>query len=77
MTSCKRTVERISFFMYKTYKAYISSSPLHTEILKKEPQYCKLRIQNPEKDTLVDVTWDMNKGGKFLKKLWCCVGGKV
>ena len=19
----------------------------------------------------------MNKGGKFLKKLWCCVGGEV
>ena len=19
----------------------------------------------------------MNKGGKFLKKLWCCVGGRV
>ena len=20
---------------------------------------------------------DMNKGGKFLKKLWCCIGGRV
>ena len=20
---------------------------------------------------------NFNKGGKFLKKLWCCVGGKV
>ena len=20
---------------------------------------------------------EMNKGGKFLKKLWCCVGGSV
>ena len=19
----------------------------------------------------------MNKGGKFLKKLWCCLGGRV
>ena len=19
----------------------------------------------------------MNKGGKFLKKLWCCIGGRV
>ena len=27
--------------------------------------------------TWMDSARDMNKGGKFLKKLWCCVGGKV
>ena len=26
---------------------------------------------------VVGVVWCMNKGGKFLKKLWCCVGGRV
>ena len=23
------------------------------------------------------VFFSFNKGGKFLKKLWCCVGGRV
>ena len=26
---------------------------------------------------VVGVVWRMNKGGKFLKKLWCCVGGRI
>ena len=24
-----------------------------------------------------NIKLNANKGGKFLKKLWCCVGGKV
>ena len=24
-----------------------------------------------------NINLNTNKGGKFLKKLWCCVGGKV
>ena len=27
-------------------------------------------------DEVVEVTFH-NKGGKFLKKLWCCVGGSI
>ena len=23
------------------------------------------------------VTFQTNEGGKFLKKLWCCVGGSI
>ena len=33
--------------------------------------------QKLKQDFVPDETKKVIKGGKFLKKLWCCVGGRV
>ena len=33
--------------------------------------------QQKENDKVQGLMFKANKGGKFLKKLWCCVGGNI
>ena len=38
--------------------------------------YCLWRVMNGL-HKVINYNFLMNKGGKFLKKLWCCVGGSI
>ena len=58
----------INFFLMRTRSQIICATSLINHISKVKPAV-----------TLLDdvTTIQYHKGGKFLKKLWCCVGGEV
>ena len=42
-----------------------------------KPEYQSDLNERDDSVTLNHLIFIANKGGKFLKKLWCCVGGRV